>query len=166
MAEEKIDMQKLMAKANDPELAAKVNTFMSYLNKARDLGELDLFLGLFQVDYRIMQYLKTHQNAHPSEMAEALKESRPNIAANLRILEQKGYIKRELDQENRRQVYVNVTEEGLGFLHRCDLEMMFLFSGWFQLLGEEEVKHLFHILEVSTDAKVMSGELKNFRLGD
>lgn len=148
------------------ELQKKVETLMKYLNKARDLGELDLFLGLFQADYRIMQYLKKHENAHPSEIADALKESRPNIAANLRILEQKGYIQRDLDQDNRRQVYVNVTQEGLGFLHCCDMQMMYLFAGWFQILGEDETKHLFRILELSTNPSAMSDELKDFHLGE
>lgn len=156
----------LINPASDPELEKNVARFMKLVNKARDLGELDIFAGLFQPDFRIMGYLKEHANAHPSEMAEALKESRPNIAANLRLLEEKGYITRELDEENRRQVYVNVTEEGLAFLNRCETQMTFLFAGWFGLLGKEETEHLFKILEISTSPEVMNEELKSFHVGD
>ena len=89
-----------------------------------------------------------------------------NLDVALRILEQKGYIQRDLDQDNRRQGYVNVTQEALGFLHRCDMQMMYLFAGWFQILGEEETKHLFRILELSTNPNAMSDELKDFHLGE
>jgi DNA-binding MarR family transcriptional regulator len=113
----------------------------------------------------MISYLHAHPAAHPSEMASALRVTRPNIAANLRLLEEKEYLVRMVDQENRRQVYVNLTRKGEQYYELCLQQLEYLFAGWFSILGEEEVKHLFNILAKSSDPSVMSDALKNFSFG-
>lgn len=144
----------------------QIETFMNYVSKIRNNGALDIFTQLFQTDYRILSYLSDHPNAHPSILADALKVTRPNIAANLRLLEQRGYIERTVDEKNRRQVYVNMTESGRQYLQLVKKQLEFLFSGWFQILGKEETKHLFKILELSSDPKIITDNLSNFTFGN
>ena len=148
------------------ELKAQTDLLLKYINKARNTGALDIFTSLFQTDYRIMIYLESHSDAHPSLMADELKVTRPNIAANLRLLEQKKYITRNVDENNRRQVYVNLTDTGRKYLEKIDAQLHFLFGGWFTILGKEETKHLLKILEISSSPDIISEELKNFSVGD
>ena len=143
-----------------------IEKLMGYVSKIREYGGLDLFVALFQNDYRILCALKTNGVLHPSVLAELLKTTRPNIAANLRILESKKYIKRTIDSDNRRQVYVEITPLGLRYLSLVDKQCEILFSGWFEILGEEEVRHLFKILELSSQKELYTKELQNFELGE
>ena len=69
------------------------------------------------------------------------------------MLEAKRYIIRSIDKENHRQVYVAITPLGRRLLDKIDEKCIALFKAWFELLGEEEVKHLFNILKISADAK-------------
>ena len=148
------------------ELKKYIDQLLNYVSIVRKNGGLDIFSTLFQLDYRIMTYLASHPDAHPSDLASGLNVTRPNIAANLRTLEQKKYIIRAIDEDNRRQVYVNMTEMGRNFLDKCDSQLHFLFSGWFQLLGKEETMHLLKILEISSSPNVITDEVKKFVIGD
>lgn len=150
----------------DEETKSKIDTFMGYFMKIKENGALDIFSQLFQTDFRILGYLEQHPGAHPSIMAEALNVTRPNIAANLRLLEQKGYIERVIDEKNRRQVYVNLTEDGKKYISLVSVQLSMLFGGWLQILGEEESKHLFKILEISSNPELITENLKNFNFGN
>lgn len=129
-------------------------------------GAFDLFSRLFQSDYRILSYLSTHKDAHPSIIADELQLTRPTVAANLRLLESKKYIVRIGDENNHRQVFVNITETGLRYLNVIFAKCRILFSNWFEILGEEEVKHLFNILEITTQDGVISPEIRQFNFDE
>jgi DNA-binding MarR family transcriptional regulator len=151
--------------APDPELLNNINKLMTYVAKIRENGEFDIFTQLFQTDYRILTYLETHPGAHPSVMADALKVTRPNIAANLRLLESKHQVERVIDEKNRRQVYVNLTPEGQQYVSMCEKQLGMLFAGWFAILGPDEVQHLFRILDLSSDPQVVTADLKKLSFG-
>ncbi len=152
--------------SSQEEIQKDIDKLLNYVTIIRKNGGLDIFSELFQTSYRIMTYLSSHKDAHPSDMADELNVTRPNIAANLRLLEQKKFIRREIDEMNRRQVYVNMTEEGKKYLSKCDCQLHFLFAGWFQILGKEETKHLLKILEISSQPNIISDEIKEFVVGD
>ncbi|MCR4699130.1 MAG: transcriptional regulator [Bacilli bacterium] len=155
-----------MSENENNELKEQTDLLIKYLNQARNNGALDIFTSLFQTDYRILIYLNSHPDAHPSLMADELKVTRPNIAANLRLLEQKRFITRDVDEANRRQVYVNLTDDGKSYLEKIDAQLHFLFGGWFTILGKEETKHLLKILEISSSPELITEELKKFSVGD
>lgn len=147
-------------------LAAEIQKVMEYFGKIREIGALDIFVQLFQNDFRILSYLETHRNIHPSSIASDLRISRPNVAANLRILEAKRFIVRTIDSENRRQIFVDITPAGLRYLAIIKEQCARLFASWFEILGEEEVQHLFHILEKSSNPAIITKDVKNFNFGD
>ena len=149
----------------EEEMMNKIDLLMHYVNTIRNNGGLDIFGTLFQTDYRIMVYLAQHEDAHPSIMASELRLTRPNIAANLRLLEQRRFIVRDIDENNRRQVYVNLTEDGKRYLEKCDAQLHMLFAGWFTILGEEETDHLLKILKISSSPDIITDNLKDFSLG-
>lgn len=148
------------------EIQKDIQLLMSYVGKIRDMGAIDLFSRFFQADYRILNYLRTHTDVHPSIIAESLHLTRPNVAANLRLLESKNFISRIGDVSNHRQVIVNITQQGQRYLSLVDQQCATLFMGWFAILGKEEIPHLFRILELSSDPKLMTDELRHFSLGE
>ena len=155
-----------MEQKNSEELLQDINQLMIYVNKIRESGALDLFSRLFQSDLRILSYLRDKNNVHPSIIAKDLRLARPNVAANLRLLESKKLISRIGDCDNHRQVIVNITSLGQRYLMIIDQQMASLFIGWFSVLGKEETKHLFKILELSSNPELMTDELKKFSFGE
>lgn len=155
-----------MKTLNQNEIDDAIKKVMDYVNTIRNNGGLNIFNELFQTDYRILIYLAEHKDAHPSILADVLHVTRPNVAANLRLLEQKKYIVRNVDENNRRQVFVNMTEEGKKYLEMCDAQLKYLFTGWFMILGKEEVTHLLKILELSSSKDLMTEELKKYFVGE
>ena len=142
----------------DDELKKKIEKLMGLVSKIRDNGELQIFSTL--------SYLSKFPDAHPSDMADSLKVTRPNIAANLRNLENKGFIERDVDKANRRQVYVTLTEKGNQYIALCNLQLMYLFASWFKILGDQDTENLFRILEKSSSPDLMTDTLKKFSLGE
>lgn len=110
------------------EMTDSINKLMDYVVKIRSNGELDLFTQLFQTDFRILTYLVTHPGAHPSIMADDLKVTRPNIAANLRLLESRKMVDRVVDPNNKRQVYVDITEVGTKYVQQCENQLSYRFK--------------------------------------
>ena len=50
---------------------------------------------------------------HPSDLVYRLLATRPAVTASLRRLEEAGYVEREPSREDRRQVWVVITDEGI-----------------------------------------------------
>lgn len=151
---------------SEEELTQDINHLRDLVIKIRDAGALERFTRLFETDYRVLVYLSSHEKAHPSVIAEELRTTRPDVAANLRTLEKKGFITRELDNGNRRQVFVTITEKGGRYLEKIHEQLVNLFKGWFQILGPEETKHLFLILELSAQPKNFTDEILKRKIGD
>ncbi len=143
----------------------KVQKLTEYVDRVFSNGSLNIFAPLMQTDYRILMHLAKNPGSHPSVMADALNITRPNIAANLRILEEKQFIRREMDPANRRQIYVYITDIGKEHLLRISHQLDYLFACWLSLLGDEGTEHLFRILEISSDPKNITADLRKLTLG-
>ncbi|MQW23785.1 MULTISPECIES: MarR family winged helix-turn-helix transcriptional regulator [unclassified Lactococcus] len=65
-------------------------------------------------EFLVMQGIE--QGKSMTEIREELFVTKAAISQNLASLEKKGYITRETDLENRRQIIVNLTQVGLGVL--------------------------------------------------
>lgn len=149
----------------DENLKKDIDRLMNLLKKIRENGELQIFSAFFQTDFQILAYLSIHDNALPSQIADSLKVTRPNIAANLRNLEAKELIVRDIDKQNRRQVIVCLTQKGKEYMDLCNMQLAYLFASWFKILGEEDKKHLFDILEKSSSPELMTDKLRSFNFG-
>ncbi len=97
-----------------------------------------------------------------SEISKTLKVTKPAITQMINDLEKKGYVERKLTKNDRRVVYVCLTEEGNAFLHQTE-EM--LFSGLDKLLhklGEHDTMELIRIfdklLDIIPDFKCKSND--------
>lgn len=137
-----------------------INKAMQYVNILKENGVFNVFAALFDIDYKILTFLSSNPDTHPSILSDQLDVTRPTVAATLKILESKGYITREIDDENRRQIYVNITGKGIKYLQLVDQQCRTLFQGWFNILGEDEIVHLFKILEKSTQISNFGPKLK------
>ncbi|MCH4209493.1 MarR family winged helix-turn-helix transcriptional regulator [Bifidobacterium sp.] len=61
----------------------------------------------------VLRHLRKEGTATPSQLASALRSSSGRISAVLASLEKKGFITREVDAKDRRNILVSITETGL-----------------------------------------------------
>lgn len=141
---------------------AKVITFVSLVQKIYNQGELNPFIELVQSSSRIILFLAENPNAHPSEISDALNMSRPNVTANLKSLEQNKIISRKLNPDNRREIYVSLTDAGFKVFEERIKKVINLFQDWINLLGPVESEHLIKILEISSDMENVGQRFKNY----
>lgn len=59
-----------------------------------------------------LRHLRIHGTSTPSQLASAMKASSGRISAVLSALEKKGWITREIDPKDRRNILVSITEQG------------------------------------------------------
>jgi len=89
--------------------------------------------------YELMMFLKENG-----------KWSRSQIHVELKILEEKNYVMRERNQENNREVFVQLTENVKQDLENCEKEHNSLENNLEITLNNEEVDQLLHLLNKLT----------------
>lgn len=124
-------------------------------------GAFDPLIDFVKSDGRILLYLMNcGGQCHPSDLSDGLNLSRPNVAANLRNMERIGYITRETDKSNRRQVFVKITPAGIQNYNDQTNAIVQMVTLWLSMIGEEESKHLITILEKTTAMSKLFNEMK------
>lgn len=138
-----------------------VITLLSLIEKIYTQGELNPFIDIASIPNRIMLYLMSHEKAKPSEISESINVARPTVTSHLKILEDNNLITREINPTNRREIYVDMTENGKNIFNSKIQILCELFYEWLNFLGEEK-EHLFKILEISSDLKNIGEKFKNY----
>ena len=81
----------------------------------------------------------------PSDISNALGVSSARIAAALNSLEEKGFITRTIDSEDRRRIIVEITPKGSEYAYEQQKKVKERMKGLLILLGEEDSKELVRI---------------------
>lgn len=95
---------------------------------------------------RILKNLVLHGSMTQSELAEILQIRPQSLTVAMQKLEEQGYVLRERDPKNRRQVLVSVTEEGKKHSGQLDTERESTAKKLLQVLSEEEKKQMYELL--------------------
>lgn len=91
----------------------------------------------------ILGYLQLHGGiAYPKELSEEFAVSTAQMAVLLNQLEEKAYIARIPDRENRRRTIVKLCPEGLSFFEDKNREILNFLSRFFRELGLEDSREL------------------------
>jgi DNA-binding MarR family transcriptional regulator len=81
-------------------------------------------LGWSWAGFRVMVNLHAVGAVEPSRLSEILSVSRPTMTSTLNKLERNGYIERQPDPNNRRQVLVSLTAKGKDAVHEAVPEQL------------------------------------------
>lgn len=118
--------------------------------------ENDLPRGTFYLLYTIYKWGKSIENSSyigitVSDLSKHLIVSKPAISKTLSELEKKGWIARVNSQNDRRLVYVCITELGCDLAKQAWRQIDKGFDEMMLLLGEEDVANLIRIMEKLND---------------
>ena len=83
----------------------------------------------------------------PTEISEAMKSTKGRISAILNSLEKKGFIGREIDKDNRRNIIVTLSDSGRDYVMKELLECYRIVAHVFEELGEKDSKKFVELTE-------------------
>jgi len=112
-------------------------------------------LKRFDITPEQFNVLRILRGSHPSklmliEITNRMIDKSSNCTRLVEKLRQKGWVSREVCKNNRRQVDVSVTNEGLNLLKKIDREDS-IWSNAFQKISKTEAKELNKILDKLRD---------------
>lgn len=100
-------------------------------------------------EYGVLRYLMyVHDNVSAGVLTEQLHVVPGRMTDILKSLENKGFIKRCKDNEDRRKVNVFLTEEGKIEAKEKRKYITEEYRGLFEILGEEDTKELIRLLKI------------------
>lgn len=89
---------------------------------------------------------KRNEPVSPTELSECLNSTKARISAILNSLEKKGFISREIDKSNRRNIIVSLTKEGKKYIVGEIEKVYNLFESYFIKIGEKDTSELIRIV--------------------
>jgi len=111
-------------------------------------GLLGTTAGLQAGEAPVLEHLsRTDSGQNPSELAERLGYTRPRMTRILDSLEQKGFVERRPDENDRRRVIVRATDAGREHADSKQTEGVDGLAKALSSLGEEDSKQLLKALE-------------------
>lgn len=116
-----------------------------FLLKQADLHITQLFEAQMNISltrYELLIQLKKQDYVTQRTLQEKLKIDQAAITRHLKILEDKGYIIRERNTENKREVIVHLSEQGSEILLSCDGSKAELIQTLFKGYSNEQLQQL------------------------
>lgn len=97
--------------------------------------------------FLLVYLLQKGEGASPGELGKALKSSTARVAAALNSLERKKLVIRKTNEEDRRKVLVELTEEGRKKAEECRQVPEHMVAYLMEQLGKEDAIHMLHIIK-------------------
>jgi len=102
--------------------------------------------GFSLTRYEMLMFLKEKGSCSQNQIQTELKIDSAAITRHLKILEQKGYVLRERNAENNREVFVRLTDKAIQELDACGKEQDQGKTSLSLSLSDEEAEQLSHLL--------------------
>ncbi len=115
----------------------------------------------FELLAAVQEYMDKNagkKGIHVSGLAVRLKVSSPAVSRMVGMLEQKGYIGRDIDKEDRRNTYIYLTEKGREVKTSAEEAMRRLTERVLRRMGDEDMQELMMLWNRLAD--IMEEELR------
>lgn len=93
----------------------------------------------------------TNKSVHVSDIQSNLHITKPAVSQMLNALEKRGYVKREMDTEDRRKIAVTLTSDGQEILKQTEEYFNRRLEETISRFGEENTKQLTELFNLLTD---------------
>jgi len=106
----------------------------------------------------ILRYLKRNSDVSSSELADLLCVGKSTISSTINRMVNKGYVERIPSQEDRRVVYLSLTEEGERQHNSVEQDIYNIIQPYINKIGEEKAFEYIAVLEHITEVLMMDIE--------
>ncbi|MGE7688765.1 MarR family winged helix-turn-helix transcriptional regulator [Lysinibacillus sp. NPDC097214] len=110
------------------------------------------------VQYKILEYIKVSQPVTPTEISDCQHMSLPNTSRELRKLQERKFIEKISDTEDRRKHYVRLTEDGEKIMEEAFACIEERFQQLIQHASKNDLEDIHHALNI-LDEKVFNPKL-------
>lgn len=120
-------------------------------------------------DYAILKAIdngsekKDSRGTKVSCIARGMNVPMPAVSRGLKLLEYRGFLKRAVDLEDRRNTYVFLTDEGKGILEEADAIMTDFADAVFGKMGEDNVNRLNQFLRVFLETSQAEAATRKYK---
>ena len=133
---------------DSPAQEANLNLLRSSDRIQNQFGRFFREYGLTSSQYNVLRILRGEGKEMPSlEIAERMIQVVPAITGLIDRLEKQGFVERRRCQEDRRVVYVQITDPARKLLKRIDAPLLALHESLAGHLSRAELKELTRLLE-------------------
>ncbi|MDL2319429.1 MarR family transcriptional regulator [Eubacteriales bacterium OttesenSCG-928-A19] len=123
--------------------------FIQTMQRFKRMQMLEAFSSTPRGEFVAMEILAQHQREHPcaeglygGELAARMHVTPPAVSRMLRHLEEKGFIERTVDTQDRRNTYIRLTRVGEAVRERKKEEMAAFMEGVIAEMGEDNMRQL------------------------
>lgn len=113
---------------------------------------------MLSVIWQFMQDNDKKQGMYVSALAKKLRVSSPAVSRMIGALESRGYIRRDVDKEDRRNTFVYLTDKGIREKKENEERMQRLMKRVMNRMGEKDMKEF--VLLFNQFADIMEEELE------
>lgn len=106
----------------------------------------------------ILRYLKRNSDVSSSELSDLLCVGKSTISSIINRMVNKGYVERIPSQEDRRVVYLSLTEEGERQHHSVEQDIYNIIQPYINKIGEKKAFEYIAVLEHITEVLMMDIE--------
>jgi len=110
------------------------------------------------VQYKILEYIMVSQPVTPTEISDCQHISLPNTSRELRKLQERKFIEKISDTEDRRKHYVRLTEDGEKIMEEAFACIEERFQQLIQHASKNDLEDIHHALNI-LDEKVFNPKL-------
>lgn len=103
------------------------------------------------VQYKILEYITVSQPVTPTKISDCQHMSLPNTSRELRKLQDRKFIKKISDTEDRRKHYICLTEDGEKIMEEAFACIEERFQQLIQHASKEDIEDIHHALNVLND---------------
>lgn len=132
----------------------KNDTHMRFVNlmcKFRKINHMDKFVGMKKSEFIMMitvdSTIAECGTATVSQISSAMEMTNSAASKTIGELEDKGYLEKKVNKEDKRQAYIELTEKGKEMLIRIKSERDNMTKSIFEKLGKENTEKLFELME-------------------
>lgn len=124
-----------------------IRVSFSVTKKAEGLIKDQIGDDLTYDQHYTLRYIKQKNNCTSSELAEVFAVNKSAITAIITRLVDKGLIERTRDVNDRRVVYLTLTENGNALFNQCELRIHDLVEGFITKFKDDEINNFIETYE-------------------
>ncbi|EUJ20385.1 MarR family transcriptional regulator [Listeria monocytogenes FSL F6-684] len=102
----------------------------------------------------VLREIATYDGISATELAATLAVNKSAITPKLKKLVEKGYIRRERNQLDKRAVVLTISEKGNNVYEECEKQLELLVNEWLEILGEKDSEQFFELFQKITKSVV------------
>ncbi|WP_163653657.1 MarR family winged helix-turn-helix transcriptional regulator [Listeria sp. PSOL-1] len=119
----------------------------TYIRATKDISEIinSLDREISTEQFFFLRELKKTDGISATDMAKRLNVNKSAITSKIKHLEEKRYIKKEVNLSDKRSMIVSMTDKGAAFTVKCEQVVERLIATWLNQLGDEESSQFVHL---------------------